>query len=121
VAANDDFPRGWLSSVGVGTTGTPATIIIPAVAGVAHVVTDVDATIAYGGGAFGSYVWTYYNPGTGNVTCNYGYLFMESGGKDEYSWSGKIAVPLDTILTVSFQEGCPAGGVETLTVQGYDI
>lgn len=111
--ANDEFPRGWVRA-SAGASNVANSIIIPAVVGITHVLTDVRAVMLNRSGA----------PASANVNVNGNFLFtmdlLAATNIDGESWSGKISSPIGLTLTVAFS----AGGVnvfEYLTIQGYDV
>lgn len=127
MAANDDLPRGWVYT-NIGSGGTPASVTIGAVPGIAHVLTAVTASVetysaANQGAALnrvllqGVELFPIITSGWQPITGNYG------GEVDEGSWSGAIAYPQNTAVTIAleFPPTAVPNCTQIVEVQGYDI
>lgn len=112
--ANDEFPRGWTLSSS-GGSGATLTIVIPAVVGIVHVLTDVRAKIVNRSGAAFS----------ANINVNGSFLFtmdlVATATGDADSASGiRVLSTIGGSLTVAFSAGA-VNVFEYLSIQGYDI
>lgn len=120
MAASDEFPRGWHLSAS-GNNGAVVSIVVPAVPGVAHVLTDIIARVN-GQGAIYSQAITV-------NTILQGELELQAPAAGtvanpviiEASMTGvKIMGVVGAALTVAFN-GNIAGSYERLAISGYDV
>lgn len=123
MAANDDFPRGWTKLSAAAAAGTVPQVVLPAVPGVAHVLTQVDCTLEGQAAhtAFGPTVQLFAPafilvipiflllPGTATFE------------KDSDTWSGKYAGPVGAGMSIQLQVAMIAGTIGIVGAQGYDI
>lgn len=128
MAANDEFPRGWTLSVVVSGAGT-ATITVPSLAGVAHVLDSFEAKVSntsttQGAGdqiTVSSSLATY----SGFVIGLLGASLVAAAGDvntDEASGSGLgLATAPGESLTVAFNGPAFAGATMLLVIQGHDV
>lgn len=122
MSANDDFPRGWLLSTGLVSAGSIPGITIPAMPGISHVLTFVEATLYQGTGnttAFAPLVET----GTGVV---FGILASGAAGavgRDVMSMQGNLFMsPVGVGLVVTFSApALPTTYAGLLVIGGHDI
>lgn len=128
MAAGDEFPRGWDQPNAQAATGAAATCTIPAAAGIAHVLTNINALwVVSTNAAFAAQLLL--NVSGGVVITEFGLLTIADGvgvagvfsGKDTFSWTGKITFPINTAVTVAFGSVTAAGNVQVIEIQGYDI
>jgi hypothetical protein len=117
VAAADDFPRGlWLFSR-VAASGT-ATVTFPAFAQGAWVLTDVEASL------FASPATTAAAEISDSAGRYYAAVAVNNlvpVDHDDASWSGTVAFPINTLVTVSFSAPAITGTVEYLRCRAFPI
>lgn len=114
--ADSEFPRGWvLEAAG----GNAISITVPAIAGVAHVLTGASWTVLETG-ASGNYYGgiqvvsgVYIAGGPVAFFCPSGEYTAGQG-----SWSGKIMSAVGAALTVTLTPGASNSYLE---IQGYDV
>lgn len=116
MAANDEFPRGWtLTSRAVGA-GQVASIIVPAVAGVTHVLDTVIARLLGtpgGGGAEFTVL---------NGAIVLADLYIAVPGVDETVLTDVgMSAAVGAALQVNFNAVSVAGVNQFLVIQGHDI
>lgn len=119
--ANDEFPRGWVLHNESGAVGTQASITVPAVAGIAHVLSQVDWTLENFAGAsnFDSFVDVLI---AGVLATRLSLTTVAAGTiRDSGTWGGKFQAPLNTSLQVRLSSVVVAGVTEVLVIQGYDV
>ena len=126
MAANDEFPRGWLLSNAQLQSGTAANCQVPAAPGISHVLTAINAELySFTGAAAFSPNVTITSPNTlGGVPVQYLLNNPPPAGSDaisQWSWTGKIAIPAGLALIVAFNAVASNGYIELLEIQGYDI
>lgn len=117
-----DFPRGWTLQSIVGPAAT-ASIIVPATAGVVHVLDSLAASfIASAAAAVAAVAFVQINTGAGLLT----YMELVSNGgvvsRDSDSLSGlDLATAPGAALTVTFSGAAPANYAQLIVIQGHDI
>lgn len=121
MAANDEFPRGWIESTAVIGAGGLCNIVMPATPGIAHVLTFLEFIFANqgaGAGASNNIAIT----DTVNILYQIGLAVVPTGiAKDDISWNGKIIGAVGAPLAVLQNAVNPAGYASSLNIQGYDI
>lgn len=118
MAATDELPRGWIHTDL--TDGSAASIAIPAVPGVSHVIDGIYAKLS-----FSAILGPYQVELTSAVTWAGGLtvanLYLPAAGSDDATLSGLGLTGLPgEVLTVKFNSFA-AGVFEMLIVQGHDI
>jgi hypothetical protein len=118
-----EFPRGWTLTSAT-TAGAAATITVPAVPGVVHVLDSLQASlVAVAAAAAGSFIWV--TVSWGGFAPIYLTLLASNGGaigNESASLSGlDIATAPATALTVAFNAPAAANYNEVLLIQGHDI
>lgn len=124
MSASDEFPRGY--SLNTNTGGT-ASVTIPGIAGISHVITAIDASAFYDGTTPpATAINVQVNSSSGTFTSFVvGYITFPAdttGGfpQDSVSYSGQLICAPGESVTISLSDG-KTNLVETLTVQAYDI
>lgn len=114
-----DFPRGW--TLTVDSAAGAATITVPAVAGVVHVLDSFTAKITTGAAAGGALVTLSSSDGV-FTSVPLGAINSPASSSDMASASGlDLAAGPGASLTIACNAGPPAGGAEFLMIQGHDI
>lgn len=119
MAAVDEFPRGWTLTA---DSGSPSTITIPAIPGVAHVLDSIDARLVYTGATTGGELIQLSSSGGTYTGLILGRLFCGAANTaDEFAATGlDLAASPGESLTVAFG-GHVAGEAQFLMAQGHDI
>lgn len=122
MAANDDIPRGWVAALA--STGGELTVVIPETPWITHVLTEVSLSGYVGSLATptSEYVQVFSNS---NAVQSLGLLLVQpvAAGSFEavsFAWTGKLAVPVSTQLSVVLANVPGAGSNWLLEIQGYD-
>lgn len=125
MAANDEFPNKWITAIR--TDGTEASITIPAITGVTHILTDVivgmtalaalsfNAPIEVSSG--GTPLFTV--AGT-NSLVETASNFTAVDDNAQFSWSGKVTGLYGANLVIDTFTGV-VNLVQSLVIMGYDI
>jgi hypothetical protein len=115
MAATDEFPRGTLQQ-NSSAVNTIASITLPAIPGVAWVLTEIEAAAVAFGGAVGIVPAIFVNGATiGHVPAD---LQNNQGGT--FSWSGPLTLSIGQAVTVQFSGTAP-NCYEDLAVAAYPI
>lgn len=122
MTAVDEFPRGWSPTIEQDLTGIAAQIIIPAVPGVTHVLTSiqahlVDATVAPGASE-GLVVQAF-----DGVSLLLSWLLWIASlpGSDDFQWTGSLAGTVGNSMTIEFAPPTPGHQInQDLSAEGYD-
>lgn len=119
MAADDEFPRGWVYFASQAAGNTTLPIVVPGVAGVSHVLDSFSALGFSGGGTFLAQVLLGSSDGL-YVGVPIGALYSPASGTDEASGESLgICVSIGASITVQVQ---PSAGMESyLMIQGHDI
>jgi hypothetical protein len=119
VAAEGEFPRGWILNNQVGP-GSTASVTVPASPGVVHI---LDAIFARMQNTTGGVEQTVNIQVTTLATVLQVELIMAATiGSDDVALSGlNIASASGGILTVNFSAVTVAGYMQSITAQGHDI
>lgn len=120
MAANDEYPRGWTFTIETVGPGAAASITLPAVSGVTHVLESVHAqilTVVATGVAIGVNV----DLGTGAV--QYGAIQTSGTVPDSERFDQDIDLPgaIGAAITVALATAPVANEVQYLTIRGHDI
>lgn len=128
MAANDEFPRGWTLNGGSwgGSGGAAAPVLtVPALQGIAHVLTDVWGVIdqLYNGAGVQFQVALQVSSTWGTIGISFGPLLVPAASftKDSFEWSGKLITAPGEGLTATYSAGPGANIGESLTIAGYSI
>jgi hypothetical protein len=120
--STSDFPRGSQQS-NTGAIGAAASIIIPAILGVSHIITAIDMKII-GGSNTGEVFFATLQVISGASTVIYRqYMIIPSvsvGANDEATFSGDLIVPPNTAASIGLANH-DTNCYEDLSVQWYDI
>jgi hypothetical protein len=122
MAANDDFPNGWNFTSAFSSNQLPQ-LTIPAVPGIAHVLTYLLVVVYTSSFTAGSG----YNAGMGVIAPSPGLTLgiMDHSGttwtKDEVSWSGRYATPISQALTVGANAAIPTNTGAIVVAGGHSI
>lgn len=114
-----DFPRGWLLTGGPAGAGTAASITVPSIAGVVHVLDSITATLlsfaAAAGGSFSSIT-------VGGIQVMNLAFGGGAFGTDVGTLSGMdVATAPGAALIVAFNQVTITNYVQLLVIQGHDI
>jgi hypothetical protein len=111
------MPRGWTYAT-TSTAGITASITVPAIPGVAHVLTGANASML-GSPTHPAVASALIINGIG-----YGSMLLPgvSGSyeTDSYAWSGELLIPVNTSLIVTIQYS-NTNVTQTLDLAGYDL
>lgn len=123
MAANDDFPRGWTFSSGITGAGGSPGLVVPAIAGVSHILTHAEYILENSGAGAAAGLSLEIESSAGPIFPSIGLAVVLGGvvGKDSAIYDGKIQCPNGLALIVGPVAANPAGYVSTLFIQGYDI
>lgn len=117
MSADSEFPRGWV----INTTTPAVGIVLPALPGIVHVLTEVTydlANLGAGAAASNSIAVT----DTFTVLLQLGLAVVPADvAKDEISWTGQFPSATGAALAVVQNTATPAGYISNLTIQGYDL
>lgn len=119
MTANDDFPRGWFISQT--TSGTPS-LALPAVPGVAHVLTSVQAKLIVEENVANvseTLTLTSSDALISEPVCNVSAAATNLLDTDDDSFTGAIQAAPGAGITVS-GGALPAGVVMVWSIQGHD-
>lgn len=113
--ADDEFPRGWWQGV------QAITNTIPAIPGVAHVLTSVNIYLVTTGALGGFYAA---NVQTTPIAL-LGFMGLPAatpaGTLAAFNWTGKAACSINTALVVALTVALPANVAAIIEIEGYDI
>lgn len=117
--ANDEFPRGWILQGSAGPGGF-AGITVPAIVGIAHVLTDIQwGLINWGAGpAAGASIFVQVD---GVNALMIDEARSVTGSSDKGSWTGKFMAPVNSSLSVVMNSATAAGYDEFIMIHGYDV
>lgn len=120
MAANDEFPRGWVRNTIQSASGVAPVITVPAIPGIGHVLTDVFIKWTnFNVAVAGQHVWTVNVSG---VIVN-GLLALTANleATDSITLAGiKMATPTGGAIAIT-TDAPAAGQFVEITAQGYDI
>lgn len=121
MAADDEFPRGYPATISQNASGIIATVTLPAVAGVSHVLDGAQ------------FIWKNYTPAAGAIgtivsistgfgTVWEGVLDVAAGiGTDEQQFTGPRVFPQNTAVTLTMSAAPAAGQWAQIDAQVHDI
>ena len=121
MAANDEFPRGWVASSGVASGPATLSLTIPASPGIGHILTNADVTIASIVAQF-VFFEVLVTDANGNVQLILPLTISAAAtGEASGSWTGKIPAAVSGLLTVALTPNLIANTQGQMVIQGYDI
>lgn len=121
MAATDEFPRGWTLSAVAGNPNT-ASVTVPAVAGVSHVLDSLYAKLISEGGGGGTFAPSITVTVSGILVLTVFLVVGVTVGVDDFQGSdlGLTTTPGNSIV-VTFTQPCVATTIEELVIQGHDL